>query len=217
MHWEGRRHEGRCRLRFGKKRGLFNNFYLTIQEILFKPLIQLLALFILCVWCAHMHVQVWAPMRVHTEARGRQLYGSLLYSWDTGSLVEFRARLVVASLNNLPVPAVNNAGVTGLHIIPGFLCVSQEFKSSSSYLSSKRSYPLSHLPSPLCFFYYYYHWHYILSIYFVERGMCTACGGRSEDNLLESNISFHYVGLRDQTQVFRLGSKCFYLPFGILL
>lgn len=43
-------------------------------------------------------------------------------------------------------------GLQGLHIIPGFLCVSQEFKSSSSYLSSKRSYPLRHLPSPLCFF-----------------------------------------------------------------
>lgn len=43
-------------------------------------------------------------------------------------------------------------GLQGLHIIPGFLCVSQEFKSSSSYLSSKRSYPLSHLLSPLCFF-----------------------------------------------------------------
>lgn len=33
---------------------------------------------------------------------------------------------------------------------------------------------------------------------------------KSEDNLLRSGLSFHHVGPRNQTQVFRPNSKCLY-------
>lgn len=40
-------------------------------------------------------------------------------------------------------------------------------------------------------------------------------GGRGADNLFKSVPSFHHVGSREQTQVFRLGSKRPHLHVGL--
>lgn len=97
--------------------------------------------------CPWMHTCMFAGVRLVPQTLC--FYPSLPYSLETGSLTVPEAKVKASKPKQSSVSTLYNAGVTGTCIsTPSFLCVRWAFEFSSSCLLSKRSHPLTHVPSP---------------------------------------------------------------------